>query len=502
MLGPITRQDIQNYAAVPLNNTTPALGVDLRRTSATTPQNIDLRIRNLTGGLAELMTGATFGLSARQKAERLLDMLGARLAPGEAECKHLERALQEPEKLKGLLKHKWTDCGQSEYERMSNRALLLLDLAAGVDLDSVRKRKESYVNLSPPERLACLALPSAAARGCFGRLSAEMRVEFVKLSNREREVIAASPNPEQAIRHGAQKELYRQAGVPWTNDTRPTIVNGELRELGAGAINTVYRAMADTPGRARDVVVKPLNDTVLRTVAQTIGITPPPHFELRNIATSLVAKSLGFDVVVDTQMCLYKPSRTSDNQQVGIMMEFASGKSAADQSVKTLEHGNVRREMTKLQLVDAIVGQADRHGGNMMVHLAGGNASVKGIDNDQCFGRYPSDPNGLYQSHRLINTDYDNGLRGVRLPEVIDSAIASVISKMKSADLEAMLSDKLNTAECNAAVARLTAVKKHIDTLASAGRVIRPDEWESSPLIKIHCTRENSYFERAIAGKI
>ena len=48
------------------------------------------------------------------------------------------------------------------------------------------------------------------------------------------------------------------------------------------------------------------------------------------------------------------------------------------------------RELTKLQLLDQLTGQGDRHRGNYFVDIQGsGNkvtVKVTGIDNDLCFG--------------------------------------------------------------------------------------------------------------------
>ncbi|MFC0220739.1 hypothetical protein ACFFJ7_20380 [Pseudochelatococcus lubricantis] len=547
MVGPVQKQQIQNHAAAPPNNASRALGFDLRRAAAARPQDIDLRVRNVIGKLSTIMTGAAFDFSSTQKAEFILHIVGNRLASTQIEYERLEHALQEPEQLKALLKHKSEDCGGSAVERMSNRALLLLDLAAGVDPRSLKQRKEVYLNLSPAERKTCLQLPSAAMRGAFIDLSADMRGvvveklsqserecclglssavmrgaflnlppdlrgEAIKLSRTEREAVMASPNAGQLLEERRYKQLYKDLytrnGIPWIRDTRPAIVSEGLKKLGSGAFNTVFCTKIDTPDGTRGVVIKPLNNSVFGTASQAIGIVPPPHYELRNIATSLVAKRLGFDVVVDTQLCLYKSapergyqSRLPTPAKVGIMMEFAQGRAVYAEPVRTLGNANVRCEMTKLQLVDAIVGQADRHNANMLIYLGGGKAVVKGIDNDQCFGIYPSNPDNLYQPHDRFGTRRDNGLRGVRLPGVIDSGMASAINKLRPADLQAMLSDKLSQAECRAAVNRLNNVKAHVERLVSAGRVIAPEQWSHSPLVNIYCNRENSYFARAIAQR-
>ncbi|MFC0220736.1 hypothetical protein ACFFJ7_20365 [Pseudochelatococcus lubricantis] len=499
MLGPLNQKQILNHDAVQLKDALPSLGKELKRTSATPPQDTDLRINNIANGLAKILHGSFFGLSAQQKAERLLGMARADRNLGQVECERLERALQNPDQLKALLTHKSEDCGGSSAERMSNRALLLLDLAAGVDQYSLLEHKEIYLKFSPWERKCCLNLPSAGMRWAFIDLSPAQRSEVNSLSQAERESVMASRDPEQVLHETRQhRELYERNGIPWTRDTKPAIVNGELKSLGSGTSNTVFSTKIDTPTGNRTVVIKPLNDWI-GWGSEILGVQPPPHYELRNIATSLVAKSLGFDVVVDTQLCLYKSSPLHADQQVGIMMEQARGSCVCGRSIATLQNGNVQREMTKLQLVDAIVGQIDRHGSNMLIHMVDGKAVVKGIDNDQCLGRHPLHPNELFQPHSFFNTVKENGRRGVELPGVVDTKMTAAILKLRSSDLRVMLADKVNEEECDAAVARLAAVKAHLAKLASAGRIITPEEWGSSPLIKKHCNPKNSYCAREIA---
>ncbi|WP_208394302.1 hypothetical protein, partial [Pseudochelatococcus lubricantis] len=355
--------------------------------------------------------------------------------------------------------------------------------------------------LTPAERECCLSLPSAAMRGAFIDLSEETRSEVIELSQAEREATMASPDPRQALVERRYKEVYAENDVPWTHDTRPEIVDEDLRIVRAGFHGTVFSARIDAPDGKRDVVIKSLDGSV-GWRAHLIGIGPSPHYELRNIASSLLARHLGFDVVVDTRLCLYKLSPRSVERRVGIMTELPRGQPAYDLPDAILENGAVRRELTKLQLVDAIAGQIDRHGGNMLIHYDGYRAVVRGVDNDQCFGKHPSDPDVLYQHHGSFGTAHDNGFHGVRLPGVIDTGMASAIAKLKPQDLRAMLSDKLQKEECDAAVARLHFVKAHVGRLASEQRIIEPDRWEnprSMHLFRMYCNATNSYGARELA---
>jgi hypothetical protein len=155
----------------------------------------------------------------------------------------------------------------------------------------------------------------------------------------------------------------------------------------------------------------------------------------------------------------------------------------------------VLREVTKLQLLDHLTAQGDRHSSNYFVHVdAKGGIKVTGIDNDQCFGEKATDP----ESIRFGKGPDRQGFRGSSLPPVVDHEMAIAINSLTTEDLQAMLGDKLSRGEVSAAKMRLEGVQKHIANLESQGFVIAPSEW-GDPAVKQRLLPGNSYAQREIS---
>ena len=270
----------------------------------------------------------------------------------------------------------------------------------------------------------------------------------------------------------------------------PGDVVGTPQKIGSGAFNTTFATnyQDGTTG-----VFKPLRapypnrEHRIETgwVASRTGIDQyDPQIAMRNIATCAVADELGFDVVAKAEVGLQlapPPGNRDPNlpvnqwqPQVGLVMEKAPGQEAKKTTPDDFNDPAVRKEITKLQLLDAITGQGDRHGGNYFIERRpNGTAKVTGIDNDQCFGKDLTDPNGIKQGTSSSN----HGFRGCKLPAIVDSQMATAIESLTPGRLEQLLGDKLSPAEIDAAKQRLTGVKQHIRRLRARGRIIRPDQW-------------------------
>ncbi len=179
------------------------------------------------------------------------------------------------------------------------------------------------------------------------------------------------------------------------------------RELGKGGLNTVTLVKY---GDGTERVFKP-------EVAGRIDVTRMPlladmpmsvQLATLNLATMRTARAFGLeDTVVKTTAGVH-------DGQYGIFMEKAKGVSAADfaaskkvaSTVDSDEYtlkdindlkktdpesarritGELMRQTTRLEWLDIIGGQGDRHMGNFFVHVGkDGKVSVKGIDNDTAF---------------------------------------------------------------------------------------------------------------------
>jgi len=302
--------------------------------------------------------------------------------------------------------------------------------------------------------------------------------------------------------------MYRAMGLAITPQTvtkefRDQMLSGPMKQLGSGAFNTVFSAKYHTSEGLFKGVFKPLkapdqtrtNEVETGWVASRTGIDPyNPQIAMRNIATTDVAKMLGFNVVPRTEIGSRTPPPPPDNQppQLGLVMSMAQGSPGAKTHFSVFTNPDVRREVTKLQLLDHLVGQGDRHSNNYFINVdSNGKVTVTGIDNDQCFGKDLHDPNGIAQGTSHLN----KGFRGTRMPPVIDTEMAKAFEDMKPEDLEASLRGKLTTAEIAAAKDRLTGIKAHIKDLRDKGMIIDPDAWGSDKVSNA-LNKSNSYVGR------
>lgn len=295
---------------------------------------------------------------------------------------------------------------------------------------------------------------------------------------------------------------YRRLGIPITHQTIVTEHTDEhllsaMSPINSGAFNTVYKARYNGPDGIANGAFKPLSNTERGWVAQAIGIDlDRPQIANRNLATQDVARALGFDVVVSCQIGTRQEPKTQ-KLQIGLVMGRAPGKTAHDTPREHYANPEVRREITKLQLLDHLVGQGDRHGGNYFIDMhkdEEGQTKVKvsGIDNDQCFGKNTRHGNDIC----YVNNPEGRGYRGTEMPPLIDTDMAAAIRSITPEQLSALLNDKLNPAEVEATLMRLQSLHEHVSFLEKEQQVITPTEWNNhadlSSLHKAH----NSYFAR------
>jgi hypothetical protein len=290
-----------------------------------------------------------------------------------------------------------------------------------------------------------------------------------------------------------EARMYHDVNLPVT---RETLLDPNLRsanetaftELGSGSLNTVSLV---TYQNGEEGVFKPLPKIDARVVergwvAHRTGIdSRSPQTALRNLATVAVARKLGFNVVPDTRIAEH-------GGKLGILMGKAAGKTGLKTDPSLFDDPEVRRELTKLQLLDALVGQGDRHANNYFIHKdPSGRVTVTGIDNDQCFGGKVTDPNGIARG----STEDTKGFRGVSLPMVIDTEMAKVFNELQPGELDDLLGDMLSSDEVNAAKQRLQGIKDHIKYLPDNCKIATGD-WSTHPFVTQLTTNGDSYAER------
>ncbi|PTY04509.1 hypothetical protein DB346_03480 [Verrucomicrobia bacterium LW23] len=138
----------------------------------------------------------------------------------------------------------------------------------------------------------------------------------------------------------------------------------------------------------------------------------------------------------------------------------------------------LRRDMTRLQLLDALTGQVDRHPGNYVMVFDGRNyVGLRALDNEKCLGSHSDNPD-------LIGPPPGaRDVQGVRLPSVIDKSMARAISNMRPDDLRESLQG-CSEEEIQSALKRLEGLKTHVLKLETLGSVIEDNEWGSGEAIQ------------------
>jgi hypothetical protein len=311
-------------------------------------------------------------------------------------------------------------------------------------------------------------------------------------------------------RHGLGLDggkLYREWNLAITEDTivkgcRDDVLLAPMTRLGKGKFNEVFTSRYDSPDGEFRGVFKPLKkpdptrtQVVEKTwVAGEIGIDRyDPQIAMRCLATCETAKLLGFDVVPRTEIGIGTPPPPSNQEpQLGLVMDHAKGFRAKQYAPRAFNNPDVRREVTKLQLLDHLTGQGDRHGNNYFIHEdESGKITVTGIDNDLCFGKKPHDPNGIGHAPTVEKI----GFNGTGMPPVMDTDMVEAFEKLTPEILEKSLAGKLTAEEIEAAKKRLEGIKKHIETLRANNMIIEPEEW-GDPKVTQALTRDNSYVGR------
>ena len=299
-------------------------------------------------------------------------------------------------------------------------------------------------------------------------------------------------------------EVYIDYYLPVATDTMIRYtdrnVTQPLHELSHGRFNTVYEVEHDDGERR---IFKPLpppdltrkNKVERGWVASRTGIDPyDPQTAVRNLSTCRLAEELGFDVVVRTELGLHTlPEGT--RPVLGLVMEVAPGQAARDvpPEIDVFTQPDTRREITKLQLLDCLTAQGDRHGRNYFIGVRpGSGVRVGGIDNDQCLGSRVRHPDVI---RRGLHGDPGRGYRGCGLPPVIDTDMARALEDLTPDRVGQLLDDKLHPDEVDATVERLSVIKDHIEHLRQEGRIINPDAWGSA-IVEQLTDYTNSYFQR------
>lgn len=281
--------------------------------------------------------------------------------------------------------------------------------------------------------------------------------------------------PELRVLSRAVRDEFLQGKV---TDFQDAQLRSRLKVLGAGAAHQVTKGTYEKMDGTRESRVHKYDDEELvhphggRFAApDKLGLDQTnPRLLERAVVTAKYDESLGFNVSVGTNFARHE-------DQVGIVMQLAPGSTASGVYGVTGNAGVAQREMIKLQLLDSLTGQADRHSGNYMVEVTNGEVSgIKAIDSDFCMGPQPGDPEDIVGRH---------GVHLPHLPPVVDKDMARAIRAMTHDDIERMCDNMFDDETVQAAKDRLDAVKDHLDKLEKEGNLIDPKDWGTDQTTKI-----------------
>jgi hypothetical protein len=299
-------------------------------------------------------------------------------------------------------------------------------------------------------------------------------------------------------------------------------VAGPMRKLGSGSFNTVYLGSYKLAnGQTVEGVFKPevRRGTRMPVAAQESGIdADEPRSGYRTLATTRLDRMLGLgDLTTPAEMAMHDQTlgtvsqrakgtallggrvltnrKVPDDAMAGVLdMGLDEYNSVADTKIgvkrvrgqpdeyyyeETAAHEvnygdpRLRRDLVRLQLMDAISGQVDRHPGNYFVqqNAKGECTSVQGIDNDVSWGKKLVQASGstLHASYHLPR----------HLPPYVDREAYDSVMKITPNSLARNMGGLLTQPEIDAASARLAEVQAHLSGLQRRGRVLDSlDDWK------------------------
>lgn len=177
------------------------------------------------------------------------------------------------------------------------------------------------------------------------------------------------------------------------------------------------------------------------------------------------------------------PDENGDRVEV---LQGQSGRVAMDYSDPVL-----RRDVTKLQWLDALTGQVDRHGQNYFIERApdGSVLGVQGIDNDIAFGNQITDANATskvgFQALHSDGGEFDSHFKGGLLPTVVDRTTFDALMALTPEQVKADCKGLLAPDEIAATQARLAQIQAHLRGLADNGGVLETlEDWRSPEATK------------------
>lgn len=203
----------------------------------------------------------------------------------------------------------------------------------------------------------------------------------------------------------------------------------------------------------------------------------------RNVAMSRLDQLLGAGVIAHTEFALHnsgsgvqkgtfmlkaKGQKAGSLIQSGQIAQDAEGKSQPDMPENAIDMNdpNLQRCLSRLQLIDTLAMQVDRHYGNFFVQFdeSGRVLGVTGIDNDMSFGNVKAIAKGRQEFPGLSR--------------FVDKELAERILALRDDDLVAVMEDLLSPEEIDSLLERLHALQSHLKQ--DATRLLTADQWNEA----------------------
>lgn len=225
------------------------------------------------------------------------------------------------------------------------------------------------------------------------------------------------------------------------------------------------------------------------------AIEQHPNLIARQVVSSRLAKALGLSVIADELF-----SADADGRPIGITATArgtqvrqnlaipaavrvrADGTQEVGDTVQVFGNFNLRdpriqKNLSDLQLMDALTGQMDRHLGNIFIDSATG--TVTGIDNDMAFAI----DRDVSVTESTLSTFEGRGANLRYTQDQISGSTAARILALDEATLGALIRgqdgdpERLGDSEVERAVTRLRAIKARIQELQGQGGLIDDGQW-------------------------
>ena len=195
-----------------------------------------------------------------------------------------------------------------------------------------------------------------------------------------------------------------------------------------------------------------------------------PNYGGRSVAMHRLDQLLQTGVIARSEFAVHNNTMGAVTAKAGgtqaskakiVITDLERGRSGGD-TIST-EDPVLQRGLNKLQVIDAIAGQLDRHVGNYFIQTdgAGKVTGITGIDLDMAFGKDMDDPSLATKPGSAAH------YRGV--PALIDYELGQRLLQITEADIETAIAGLLSPAEVAATKARFRVVRAHAQSLADSG---------------------------------